>query len=131
MSPGVPKHSGAHRTICSSVAAWPIADSASAGITIDSPMPAQPQNSSSMKIGSDRPVGSPTDRVELPAVEALAGSFLEHRPRELLGAVVLGRDRTDHVAGERMRPLAQRGVLVGQIQREAHEPARPFASQIP
>jgi hypothetical protein len=27
-------------------------------MTIDSPMPAQPQNSSSIRIGSDRPVGS-------------------------------------------------------------------------
>ena len=58
-SPGVPKHSGAHCSICSGEAAWPIADSASAGITIASPMPAQPQNSSSMNIGRDRPVGSP------------------------------------------------------------------------
>ena len=58
MSSGVPKHSGAHCTSCSSVAAWRIAASASAGMTIDSPMPAQPQNSSSMRIGSDRPVGS-------------------------------------------------------------------------
>ena len=58
-SPGVPKHSGAHWSICSGEAAWPIADSASAGITIARPMPAQPQNSSSMNIGSDRPVGSP------------------------------------------------------------------------
>jgi hypothetical protein len=38
---------------------WPIAESASAGITIARPMPAQPQNSSSMNIGSDIPVGSP------------------------------------------------------------------------
>jgi hypothetical protein len=41
------------------VAACPIADSASAGITIARPMPAQPQNSSSMNIGSDSPDGSP------------------------------------------------------------------------
>ena len=47
------------RSICSGDAAWPIADSASAGITIARPIPAQPQNSSSMNIGSDRPVGSP------------------------------------------------------------------------
>jgi hypothetical protein len=32
---------------------------ANAGITIANPIPAQPQNSSSMNIGSDRPVGSP------------------------------------------------------------------------
>lgn len=55
---GVPKHCGAQRPSCSSVAAWRIAASASAGMTIDSPIPAQPQNSSSMRIGSDKPVGS-------------------------------------------------------------------------
>ena len=37
----------------------PIADNANAGITMASPMPAHPQNSSSMNIGSDSPVGSP------------------------------------------------------------------------
>ena len=58
-SPGSPKHSGAQRRSWSGVAAWAIADSASAGITIASPMPAQPQNSSSMNSGSERPVGSP------------------------------------------------------------------------
>ena len=58
-SPGWPKHSGAQRSSCSGVAACAIADSASAGITIESPIPAQPQNSSSMKSGSERPVGSP------------------------------------------------------------------------
>jgi hypothetical protein len=58
-SPGVPKHSGAHWSICSGEAACPIADSARAGITIASPIPAQPQNSSSMNMGSDSPVGSP------------------------------------------------------------------------
>ncbi len=40
------------------MAACAIADSASAGITIARPIPAQPQNSSSMNSGSDRPVGS-------------------------------------------------------------------------
>jgi hypothetical protein len=58
-SPGVPKHSGAHSSICSGVAAWPIADSASAGITTASPMPAHPQNISSMNIGRESPLGSP------------------------------------------------------------------------
>ena len=83
MSPGVPKHSGAQRTSCSSVAACRIAASASAGITIDSPIPAHPQNSSSIRIGSDSPVGSTdSSRVQLPAVQAVSGRLLEHRPRE-------------------------------------------------
>jgi hypothetical protein len=58
-SPGSPKHSGAQRSSCSGVAAWAIALSARPGITIASPMPAQPQNSSSMNSASERPVGSP------------------------------------------------------------------------
>ena len=58
-SPGCPKHKGAHRSSWSGVAACAMADSASAGITIARPIPAQPQNSSSMNKGSDRPVGSP------------------------------------------------------------------------
>ncbi len=59
IAPGSPKHSGAQRISCCGVAAWAIAESASAGITMLSPMPAQPQNSSSMNSGSERPVGSP------------------------------------------------------------------------
>jgi hypothetical protein len=39
-SPGVPKHSGAHRSICSGNAACPMADNASAGMTMTSPIPA-------------------------------------------------------------------------------------------
>ncbi|VEG50057.1 Uncharacterised protein [Mycolicibacterium chitae] len=58
-SPGLPKHSGAQVSICSGEAACPIAESARAGMTMASPIPAQPQNSSSMNMGSDRPVGSP------------------------------------------------------------------------
>ena len=55
-APALPR---AHCSICSGEAAWPIVERANAGITIANPIPAQPQNSSSMNIGSDRPVGSP------------------------------------------------------------------------
>ena len=55
----MPKHSGPHFSICSGEAACPMADSASAGMTIASPIPAQPQKISSMNIGSESPVGSP------------------------------------------------------------------------
>ena len=58
-SPGAPKHSGAQRSSWSGVAACAIALSASAGITMLRPIPAQPQNSSSMNSGSESPVGSP------------------------------------------------------------------------
>jgi hypothetical protein len=56
---GVPKHSGAQRSSWSGVATCAMALSASAGITMLSPIPAQTQNSSSMNSGSDNPVGSP------------------------------------------------------------------------
>jgi hypothetical protein len=36
-----------------------MAESAGAGMTIAKPIPAQPQTSSSMNIGCDKPVGSP------------------------------------------------------------------------
>ena len=58
-APGWPKHSGAQCSSCSGVAACAMAESASAGITMLSPMPAQPQKSSSMNNGSESPVGSP------------------------------------------------------------------------
>ena len=58
MSPGSPNISGAQRAICSGVPAWLSAESARAGSTIVSPMPAQPQKISSRNSGSDRPVGS-------------------------------------------------------------------------
>ena len=54
--PALPR---AHCSTCSGEAAWPIVERADAGITIANPIPAQPENSSSMNIGSDRPVGSP------------------------------------------------------------------------
>ncbi len=54
----VPKQRGIHSPICSPEP-WPkIAATASAVPMIDMPMPASPQNSSSLTIGSVRPVGS-------------------------------------------------------------------------
>ena len=127
-SPGVPKHSGAHWTSCSSVAACRIAASASAGMTIDRPMPAQPQKSSSMRIGSESPVGIHRQlRVELPLVEPLTRGLLDHRPRELLRTVVLGRRRADHIAGERVGLGAQLVLLLRQVEREAHDPVSPVS----
>ena len=58
MSSGVPKQRGIHSPICSPEP-WPkIAATPSAVPMIAMPMPASPQNSSSLTIGSPRPVGS-------------------------------------------------------------------------
>ena len=57
-SSGVPKHCGIHSPICSPVP-WPkIAATASDVPMIDMPIPASPQNSSSLTIGSVRPDSS-------------------------------------------------------------------------
>ena len=54
----MPKHRGIHSPICSPVP-WPkIAATASAVPMIAMPIPASPQNSSSLTIGSGSPVGS-------------------------------------------------------------------------
>ena len=57
-SDSVPKHCGIHSPICSPVP-WPkIAATASDVPMIAMPMPASPQNSSSLTIGSVSPVSS-------------------------------------------------------------------------
>jgi hypothetical protein len=54
-SSGLPKHCGIHSAICSGLP-WPkIAATASEVPMIDMPMPASPQNSSSLTIGICRP----------------------------------------------------------------------------
>ena len=54
----VPKQRGIHSPICSPLPCPKIAATASDVPKIDIPMPASPQNSSSLTIGSVRPVGS-------------------------------------------------------------------------
>ncbi len=58
MSLAVPKQRGIHSPICSPEPCPKIAATASAVPMIDMPMPASPQKSSSLTIGSIRPVGS-------------------------------------------------------------------------
>jgi hypothetical protein len=58
--------------------------------------------------------------IELPLVEPLVRGPLRDWPRQLLCAVVLRRRWADHVAGERVRLGAQRLLLVGELEREAH-----------
>ena len=57
-SSAVPKHCGIHSPICSGVPCPKIAATASEVPMIAMPMPASPQNSSSLTIGSVRPVSS-------------------------------------------------------------------------
>ena len=57
-SSGVPKHCGIHSPICSGVPCPKIAATASEVPMIAMPMPASPQNSSSLAIGSVSPVSS-------------------------------------------------------------------------
>ena len=57
-SSGVPKHCGIHSPICSGVPCPKIAATASEVPMIAMPMPASPQKSSSLAIGSVRPVSS-------------------------------------------------------------------------
>ena len=57
-SSGVPKHSGIHSAICSGVPDEKMAATASEVPMIAMPIPASPQNSSSLTIGSVRPAGS-------------------------------------------------------------------------
>ncbi len=53
--------------------------------------------------------------VELPLIEPLARGLLQHRPRELLRAVIFRRDRPDHLLRERVRLVPKRNLLVGEI----------------
>ena len=57
-SSGVPKQRGIHSPICSGVP-WPKIEATARPVPmIDIPIPASPQNSSSLTIGSVNPVGS-------------------------------------------------------------------------
>ena len=70
------------------------------------PMPASPQNSSSMATGRVSPVGSLNGvHQELPAVQADLGGLLHDRVRELLALVPLVGGGTDDVLGEVVDPL--------------------------
>ena len=70
------------------------------------PMPASPQNSSSMATGSVSPVGSPIAliRKSQPYRPILAASC-DDRARELLALVPLVGGRADDVLGEVVDPL--------------------------
>jgi hypothetical protein len=60
--------------------------------------------------------------VEQRAVETLLSGLLQHRPRELLARVVVGRDGTDHLLGEVVGPASE--VVLGnrgsEVEAHAH-----------
>ncbi len=118
-SSGVPKQRGIHSPICSPVP-WPkIAATASEVPMIAMPMPASPQNSSSLTIGSVRPGGVGEElREPFEAVEADLRGLLDDRPGRLLPLVPLVRGGAHDVGGEAVDPVADVLLVLAQRQRE-------------
>ena len=84
------------------------------------PMPASPQNSSSLTIGR-RQAGRVGEELREPfeAVEADLGGLLDDRPGGALLLVPLVRGGTDDVGGEPVHPVAHVLLVLGERQREA------------
>ena len=110
--------------ICSSVPLARTPTAARPVPTIDRPMPASPQNSSSIAIGMPSPVGSKNCcGVEVQRVDADLGRLLDDRPGRLLALVPLGGGRADDVGGEAVDPVADGLLIVVEFEREvAHRP---------
>ena len=73
----------------------------------DIPMPASPQNSSSLTIGREQAGRVGTEAGEgLQAVEPDPGRLLDDGPRSLLALVPFGGRRADHIGGEAVHPVA-------------------------
>ncbi len=125
-SSGVPKQRGIHSPICSPEP-WPkIAATASAVPMIDMPIPASPQNSSSLTIGSVRPVGSAKNWARpFEAVQADLGGLLDDRPGRLLLLVPLVGGRAHHVGREAVDPVADVLLVLGQLEREGRRLPAP------
>ena len=86
---------------------------------IDMPMPASPQNSSSLTSGSVRPVGIGEELGEpFEPVQPDLGRLLDDRPGRLLLLVPLVRGRAHHVGGEAVHPVADVLLVLAQRQRE-------------
>ena len=118
-SSAVPKHCGIHSPICSGVPCPKIAATASEVPKIAIPMPASPQNSSSLTIGSVSPVSSAQNWASaFEAVEADLGGLLDHRPGRLLALVPLGGGGPDDALGEAVDPVADVLLVLVQLERE-------------
>ena len=97
------------------------AAAASAVPTMARPMPASPQNSSSIVSGHAEPgLVEALGGQEVERVEADLGGLLEHRPRELLALVPLGGGRPDHVGGEVVQPVPELDVVLVQLEGRSH-----------
>ena len=86
---------------------------------IDMPMPASPQKSSSLTIGSVQAgrVGEELGDA-LEAVEADLRGLLDHRPGRLLALVPLVGGGADDVLGEAVDPVADVLLVLGELERE-------------
>ena len=86
---------------------------------IDMPMPASPQNSSSLTIGNMIPLWSNQNwAIALEAVEPDLRRLLDDRPGRLLALVPLGSGRTDRLLGEAVHPVADVLLVLAQLERE-------------
>ena len=132
-SSGVPKQRGIHSPICSGLPCPKIEATARAVPMIDIPIPASPQNSSSLTIGSVRPDGVGEELGQpFEAVQPDLGGLLDDRPRRLLLLVPLVGGRAHDVGGEAVDPVADVLLVLGELEREdrppgprARRPARP------
>ena len=83
------------------------------------PMPASPQNSSSLAIGSVRPVSSAQNWPRASKLyRPMLGRLLDDRPGGLLALVPLRRGGPDHSLGEAVDPLSDVLLVLVQLERE-------------
>ena len=116
----VPKQRGIHSPICSPVPCPKIAATASEVPMIDMPIPASPQNSSSLTIGSDRPARVARRTGPAPSKPyrpILAASWMIGQGVSSL-LVPLVRGRAHDVGGEAVHPVADVLLVLVQLQRE-------------
>ena len=117
-SSAVPKHCGIHSPICSGVPEPKIPATASVVPMIAMPMPASPQKSSSLAIGTEAGRVGPVLGDRLEAVEADLRGLLDDRPGGLLALVPLGGGGADDALGEAVGPVADVALVLGELERE-------------
>ena len=113
-SVGLPNSSGVQLATWSGV---PLAIRATRGRPLPKmprEMPAQPQQSSSTSMAEDAGLVLADHPVEVHAVQADVGRLGQDRPGEVLGLVVVGRDRPDLPLGELAGPLLRGHLVFGE-----------------
>ena len=95
---------------------------------IDRPMPASPQNSSSMATGSVRPVGSPISALAMKSKQyrPILAASCDDRPRELLPLVPLLGGGADDRLGEVVDPLLDLQLVFVEGEREVGHGRAPL-----